>query len=148
MALKIHFGQDSFLIHTGETHIHIGEGPSPMDVEIEATIRPGKEEKIELKNATAYTGKGITVQLPDVTISYLEAKETDVLILQKADEKLIKKIKPKLVVLMNSDVYKARELHQKTNIQTISVIPGTTIDLSDYNALAEQKTLGKFTTTK
>jgi hypothetical protein len=156
MAPKIHFGQDAFLIHLKESHILVGNGPSFMDVEIAATIKAdGIEEKKNVLDITATKKKeGIVIQLPESTISYVhaavDAKKTkeysaDVLVLSKPDEKIISKIQPKLCVLMNSTVYTARELHQKTGVQVIAAQHGLTIDLSDYNAISKQKALSQFT---
>ena len=159
MAPKIHFGQEAFLLHLNETHLLIGNGPSFMDVEIAAKIRPdGTEEKKTINNVIINKKKaGIILQLPDDKISYItsevptkEIKEyqADVLILTKPQEKLITKLQPKLTILMNSNVYAARELNKKTGSQIISVKHGTNIDFSDYNAIAKQKTLSKFTEAK
>lgn len=128
-----------------------------MDVEIAATVKPdGKEEKITLQGVVIHKKKeGAVIQLADAVIGYVhdsvktkEAKkyESDVLILAKPQEQLIAKLKPKLAVIMNSTVYTARELSKKTDIQVIAAQHGTTIDLSDYNALSKQKPLSKFTT--
>ena len=153
MAPKIHFGQDAFLLHIKDSHILVGNGPSFMDVEITATIRPdGKEEKKTLQEFSYHKKKeGITIQLADDNISYMHettknAKEyeAEVVILRKPDEKLLNKLKPRLCVLMNNDVYAARELHQKTGVQVIAVQHGTTIDLKDYNAASKQKLISKF----
>jgi hypothetical protein len=155
MMPKIHFGQDAFLIHIKETHILVGNGPSFMDVEIAAAIKPdGVEEKKHIQDVVATKKKeGIIIQLPEGTISYVhstvdarKAKEysADVLVLAMPDEKLISKVQPKLCVLMNGTVYTARELHQKTGVQVIAAQHGTTIDLSDYNATSKQKALSQF----
>ncbi len=155
MAPKVHFGQDAILIHADGTHLLIGNGPSFMDVEIAATIKPdGTEGKTTIKHTTVHKKKeGIVVQHPDVTISYVtgdvpakkaQEYQATVLILSKPQEKLIAKIKPKLAVIMNSTVYTARELHQKTNVQVIAATHGTTIDLGDYSALSKQKALSKY----
>jgi hypothetical protein len=153
MSPKIHFGQDAFLIHIKDSHILVGNGPSFMDVEIAATIKAdGVEEKKNILDVTATKKKeGIILQLPESTIAYVheggaKSKEytADVLVLAKPDEKLISKIQPKLCVLMNSTVYTARELHQKTGVQVIAAQHGTTIDISDYNAMSKQKSLSQF----
>jgi len=155
MAPKIHFGQDAFLIHIKESHILVGNGPSFMDVEIAATIKAdGVEEKKYIQDIVATKKKeGIVIQLPESTISYVNetvdakrAKEfqADVLVLTAPNEKLISKVQPRLCVLMNSTVYKARELHQKTGVQVIASQHGTTIDLNDYNAISKQKSLSQF----
>src|SRR5574341_1126993 len=155
MAPKIHFGQDAFLIPLKDSHILVGNGPSFMDVEIAGTIKAdGVEEKKQIQDVVATKKKeGIIIQLPEGTISYIHAagakpKEytADVLVLTMPDEKIINKIQPKLCVLMNSNVYTARELHQKTGIQVIAAQHGTTIDISDYNATSKQKALSQFTT--
>lgn len=155
MAPKIHFGQDAFLIHIKDSHILVGNGPSFMDVEIAAAIKPdGVEEKKYIQDVIATKKKeGIVIQLPEGTISYVhsavharKAKEykSDVLILASPDEKIITKLQPKLCVLMNGTVYTARELHKKTGVQMIAAQHGTTIDLSDYNATSKQKSLSQF----
>src|SRR5574342_152244 len=153
MAPKIHFGQDAFLIHLKESHILVGNGPSFMDVEIAAVIKAdGIEEKKNVLDITATKKKeGIVIQLPESTISYIhaagaKAKEytADVLVMAVQDEKLISKIQPTLCILMNSTVYAARELHQKTGVQVIAAQHGLTIDLSDYNAMSKQKSLSQF----
>lgn len=153
MAPKIHFGQEAFLIHIKDSHILVGNGPSFMDVEIAATIRPdGIEEKKSQQEFSYHKKKeGITIQLPADKISYMhettkKAKEydADVIILNKPDEQLISKIKPKLCVLMNNTVYTARELHQKTGVQVIAVQHGDTIDLKDYDAVSRQKSISQF----
>ena len=155
MAPKLHFGQEAILIHADNTHLLVGNGPSFMDVEIAATIKPdGTEEKKTIKNTTIYKKKeGVVVQHQDVIISYVNAEvsakkakeyQANVLILTKPQEKLIEKIKPKLVVIMNSNVYAARELNKKTGLQVIAAQQGTTIDLDDYSALSKQKALSKF----
>ncbi|MEM3154456.1 MAG: hypothetical protein QW165_02710 [Candidatus Woesearchaeota archaeon] len=155
MAPKIHFGQDAFLIHIRESHILVGNGPGFMDVEIAATVKAdGIEEKKNIGDIIATKKKeGIIVRLPDTTISYVYAAgakpkeyEADVLVLTTPDEKLISKIRPKLCVLMNSTLYDARELHKKTGVQVIAAQHGLTIDLSDYNAMSQQKALSQFTT--
>ena len=159
MAPKIHFGQEAFLIHLNGTHLLIGNGPSFMDVEIAGTVKAdGIEEKKIVSNVLIHKKKaGIILQLPDDKISYItsevptkEIKEyhADVLIMTKPQEKLIMKLQPKLTILMNSNVYIARELNKKTGSQIIAVQHGANIDFSDYNAIAKQKTLGKFTTAK
>ncbi len=159
MTPKIHFGQDAFLIHIRDSHILVGNGPSFMDVEIAASIKAdGIEEKKQIQDIIATKKKeGIVIQMPDSIISYVHAavdakksKEyhADVLVLAKPDEKLISKIQPTLCVLMNSTVYTARELHQKTGVQTIAAQHGMTIDLGDYNALSKQKSLSTFTAEK
>jgi hypothetical protein len=153
MAPKIHFGQDAFLIHIKETHILVGNGPSFMDVEIAAAIKAdGIEEKKHIHNVVVNKKTaGIVIQLPESTISYVHAKgakakdySADVLVLATLDEKLISKMQPKLCVLMNSTVYAARELHQKTGVQVIAAQHGMTIDLSDYNAMSKQKSLSQY----
>jgi len=153
MAVKLHFGQNAFLIHIKDSHILVGEGPSFIDVEIAAAIKPdGIEEKKTIQNISVHKKKeGIIIQLPENTISYIhetpkKAKEyeAEVIILNKPDEKLINKLKPKLCILMNNTVYTARELNQKTGTQVIAVQHGATIDLADYNALSKQKALSKF----
>lgn len=153
MAPKIHFGQDAFLIHIGESHILVGKGPSFMDVEIAASIRAdGIEEKKTISDVVATKKKGgIIIQLPDTTISYVHAEgakakeyQSDVLVLTIQDEKLISKMRPKLCVLMNSTVYAARELHKKTGVQVIAAQHGMTIDLGDYNAMSKQKSLSQY----
>lgn len=155
MAPKIHFGHDAFLVHVQDSHILVGEGPSFMDVEIAAAIKPdGKEEKVTCSSVViSKKKKGAVIQLADAVISYVhdtvnakEAKEykSDVLILAKPQEQLIIKIKPKLAVIMNSTVYTARELNKKTDTQIIAAQHGMTIDLADYNALSKQKSLSKY----
>jgi hypothetical protein len=157
MAPKIHFGDNALLIHVQDSHILVGNGPSFMEVEIAATVKPdGKEEKITLQGVVIHKKKeGAIIQLADAVIGYIhdtvktkDAKkyESDVLILTKPQEQLITKLKPKLAVIMNSTVYTARELNKKINTQIIAAQHGTTIDLSDYNALSKQKPLSKFTT--
>lgn len=153
MAPKIHFGQEAFLIHIKDSHILVGNGPSFMDVEIAATIKPdGVEEKRTIQNIPVHKKKeGIIIQLPENTISYIHETpkktkeyEAEVVILNKPDEKLINKLKPRLCVLMNNTVYTARELNKKTGTQVIAVQHGTTIDLADYNAESKQKVISKF----
>jgi len=157
MAPKIHFGDNALLIHVQDSHILVGNGPSFMDVEIAATVKPdGKEEKINLQGVVIHKKKeGAIIQLADAVIGYVhdtvktkDAKnyKSDVLILAKPQEQLITKLKPKLAVIMNSTVYTARELNKKTNTQIIAAQHGMTIDLADYNALSKQKPLSKFTT--
>ncbi len=159
MAPKIHFGHDAILVHIQDSHILVGNGPSFMDVEIAATIKPdGKEEKKILQNIVIHKKKGgAIIQLDDVAIGYVHedvpAKEaktyaSDVLILTKPQEQLITKLKPKLAIIMNSTVYTARELNKKTNTQVIAAQHGMTIDLADYNALSQQKSLNTFTKEK
>jgi len=124
-----------------------------MDVEIAGTLKAdGVEEKKHIQDVVATKKKeGIIIQLPEGTISYIyaagaKAKEygADVLVLATPDEKIISKVQPKLCVLMNSNVYTARELHQKTGIQVIAAQHGMTIDLSDYNATSKQKALSQY----
>jgi hypothetical protein len=159
MAPKIHFGHDALLLHTNDMHILVGNGPSFMEVEIAATIKPdGIEEKKTVKNIIIHKKKaGIIMQLPDDKISYVhdkvsakEAKEyaADVLVITKPQENIISKLKPKLTILMNGTVYTARELHKKTGAQVIAVQHGNNIDLKDYNAVSKQKGLSKFTEEK
>lgn len=153
MAPKLQFSHDGILIKTEHAKILLG-GQSPIETEIDAKITTtGIEEKTQVNDVTIHKKiHGIIARLPDVLISYIHTipekiKEykADILILNKPHEKTVKTIKPKLAILMNSTVYEARELHKKTNIQVIATQAGTTIDLGDYNALAEQKSLSKFT---
>ena len=128
MAPKIHFSKGGFDFHTD------------------------KEPKTVTKKA------GVIYRLTDCTITHLTAKpetkeikeyKADVIIVQtKEIEKILSKLKPKLAILMHGEVDKARELHKKTGVQVIAAQNEQTIDLYAYSALAEQKSLAKFTEEK
>ncbi len=115
--------------------------------------------KAEGTSNTLTKKAGIIYQLPDCTIAHITGKvepkeikeyQAEVIILPpKQAEQIITKIKPKLAIIISLEenpVYIARELQKKTGIQTIAAEDNLTVDLYAYSALAEQKSLGKFTT--
>ena|GEM_PF-1855221 len=106
---------------------------------------------------------GILFKTSDAHIMYLtkepdskQIKEykCDVLILyNNTNAGLIQKIAPKLCILTGytpkiieqNPLYIARDINKATGIQTIAAQDNTTIDLKDYSALRQQKSLNKFT---
>ncbi len=116
--------------------------------------------KTEGNTSTITKKAGTVYKLPDCTIAHItgtvETKEikeyqAEVIILPpKQAEQIITKIKPKLAIITEDkeSVYIARELQKKTGIQTIAAQNNLTVDLYSYSALAEQKSLGKFTEEK
>lgn len=107
---------------------------------------------------THHKKSGTIYQLSDCTIAHITGKlstteikeyKADVLILpHEQSEKIIKKLKPKLAILTNATLDKARELHKKTKTQVIIAEENQTVNLYAYSALAEQKALSKFTEEK
>ncbi|VVB81439.1 Uncharacterised protein [uncultured archaeon] len=114
--------------------------------------------KSEGTSETLTKKAGIIYKLPDCTIAHITGKvekkeikeyQAEVIILPtKQAEQIITKLKPKLAILCGDKeaVYTARELQHKTGIQTIAAEDNLVVDLYAYSALAEQKSLGKFTT--
>ncbi len=116
--------------------------------------------KTEGTSNTLTKKAGNIYKLPDCTIAHITGKvekkeikeyQAEVIILPpKQAEQIITKIKPKLAIITSDkeSVYIAREIQKKTGIQTIAAENNLTVDLYAYSALAEQKSLGKFTEEK
>jgi len=147
MAPSLHFLGNEFVITTKKGTIAVNE-----------TVRSNTDSVIITKKEAGHTFK-----LPDCVLAYITDKinlkkvkeyACDVLVLaaHKQHEELLQRLKPRLAVLVRLPAYikdhlnVARELQKKTGIQTISARDGLKIDLYDYSALAEQKSLSKYTT--
>jgi len=173
--------EGGFLILTDQSVVAVDPGPGAAQglaalkhKEVDEVIATNHElahdaDLIKVKTAgnkldAKRLAKGWVFKLGDGVVSYvaepLDVREVgayqgDVLIvsMQRNVEKIIEKLKPKLVVLTRFDkesvqknpVYLARDLQKKTGVQTIAAQDGLLVDLYSYGALAEQKSLKKFT---
>ena len=149
----LHFAHQGILIKTSTTTLLLGTLP-PAEIKIDGKVTPdGNSQKTQIGDISVEKQtSGVVMRLPDSTIEYInlginlrDAKnhKCDVLIIatSKNIEKILVSIKPKLAIMPGATLEQARDLRNKTGIQTIRADHDTVVDLSDYNALSRQSRL-------